>query len=50
MRIPVFRVSDQVQHKPACTVTEDGYRLEISEFRKKRNCTIYLAKTKFTVQ
>ena len=22
-------VSDQVQHKPGCTVTEDGQRLEI---------------------
>ena len=30
MRKPVFRVSDQVRHKPDCTVTEDGYRLEIS--------------------
>ena len=23
-------VSDQVRHKPGCTVTEDGWRLEIS--------------------
>ena len=31
MRKPVFRVSDQVRHKPSyCTATEDGYRLEIS--------------------
>ena len=29
MRKPVFGVSDQVQHKPGCTVTEDGWRLEI---------------------
>ena len=27
----VFGVSDQVLHKPGCTVTEDGERLEISE-------------------
>ena len=25
VRKPVFGVSDQVQHKPGCTVTEDGY-------------------------
>ena len=25
------RVSDQVRHKPGCTATEDGQRLEISE-------------------
>ena len=24
MRKPVFVVSDKVQHKPGCTVTEDG--------------------------
>ena len=24
LRKPVFRVSDQVRHKPDCTVTEDG--------------------------
>ena len=29
MRKPVFRVSDQVQHKPGCTATEDGQRFEI---------------------
>ena len=31
VRKPVFGVSDQVQHKPDCTVTEDGERLEISD-------------------
>ena len=30
MRKPVFGVSDQVRHKPGCTATEDGWRLEIS--------------------
>ena len=29
VRKPVFGVSDQVPHKPGCTATEDGYRLEI---------------------
>ena len=29
MRKPVFRVSDQARHKPGCTNTEDGKRLEI---------------------
>ena len=38
--------SDQVRHKPGCTVTEDGYKLESSDLRKKRNCTICVAKTK----
>ena len=31
MRRPVFGVSDQVLHKPGCTATEDGQRLEISD-------------------
>ena len=30
MRKPVFRVSDQILHKPGFTATENGYRLEIS--------------------
>ena len=30
VRKTVFRVSDQVKHKPDCTAKEDGYRLEIS--------------------
>ena len=28
---PVFRVLDQVGHRPDCTATEDGLRLEISD-------------------
>ena len=31
----VFGVSDQVRHKPGCTATEDGLRLEISEFQSR---------------
>ena len=31
MRKPVFGVSDQVRHKPGCTFTEDGERLEVSD-------------------
>ena len=31
VRKPVFEVSDQVPHKPGCTATEDGQRLEISD-------------------
>ena len=30
MRKPVFRISDQVRHKPDYTVTKDGMRLENS--------------------
>ena len=46
MRKPVFGVFDLVPHKPGCTTIEDGERLEISAFRKKRDCTIHVAKTK----
>ena len=31
VRKPVFGVSDQVRHKPVCTVIEDAWRLEISD-------------------
>ena len=29
------QVSDQVQHKPGCTATEDGYRLEIWDLESR---------------
>ena len=35
VRKPVFGVSDQVPHKPVCTVTEDGYKLEISDLESR---------------
>ena len=35
LRKPVFGVSDQVPHKPGCTATEDGWRLEISYLRRR---------------
>ena len=35
MRKPVFGVSDQVPHKPGCTATEDGQRLEISDLGRR---------------
>ena len=37
VRKPVFRISDQVRHKPVCTATEDGLRLEISDLGSRRN-------------
>ena len=46
LRKPVFGVSDQVRHKPGCTTTENGWRLEILGIKKKRDCTIHIAKTK----
>ena len=49
MRKSVFGVSDQVQDNPGCTTTEDGLRFEISVFRKKRDCTIYVVKTKVLI-
>ena len=45
MRKPVFGVSDQVGHKPDCAATEDGFG-----FRKKRDCTICVAKTKALIR
>ena len=35
VRKPVFGVSDQVRHKPGCTATEDGKRLEISDLESR---------------
>ena len=31
MRKPILGVPEQVRHKPVCTTTEDGWRLEISD-------------------
>ena len=31
----VFGVSNQIRHKPGCTATEDGLRLEISELESR---------------
>ena len=45
MRKPVFGVSDQVQHKPDCTATEDVLRLEISDLG-----SIRVAKTKALIR
>ena len=42
MTKPTIWVSDQVQHKPACTVTEETQNLE----NLGRKCTIRVAKTK----
>ena len=35
-RKPVVEVSAQVRHKPGCSATEDGWRLEISYLRSGR--------------
>ena len=45
-RKPVFGVFNQIRHNPGCQTTEDNKRLELSKFMKKRDCTIYVAKTK----
>ena len=34
-RKPVFGVSDQVKHKTACASTEDGWKLEILDLRRR---------------
>ena len=36
VRKPVFGVSVQVPHKPGCTATKDGYKLEISDLGSRR--------------
>ena len=40
----VFRVSDQVRHKPACT--EKKLKAWNFGFKKKRDCSVRVAKTK----
>ena len=35
VRKPVFGFSDQVRHKPGCTATEDGQRLNISDLGRR---------------
>ena len=45
-RKSVFGVSKKVRHKPGCTSTEDGLEAWNFGFRKKRDCTLYVAKTK----
>ena len=45
MRKQVFGVSDQVPHKPGCTATEVGWRLEIS-YIGRREIVLSIAKTK----
>ena len=45
----VFDVTDLVRHKPGCKSREDGYRLEISGFRKYREVlSIYISKSRFS--
>ena len=39
-------ISNLVRHKPGCTATEDGQRLEISDLGNKSDHTIYVVKTK----
>ena len=47
VRKPVFGVSDQVRHKPVCTVTEDGQSIEISYLGSREIVLyIYVAKLK----
>ena len=41
VRKPVFGVSDHVRHKPGCTTTEDGKRLEISDLGS-RGIVLYI--------
>ena len=48
-RKPEFGVSGQVRHRPVCTVTEEGKKLEVSGLRRRRGgicSTIFVAKTK----
>ena len=52
MRKPVFRVSDQVQHKPGSATTEDGSKLKISDLGSREivlSNSVYVEKTKALV-
>ena len=42
VRTPVFGVSDQVPHKSGCAITEDGWRLEISDLGSRGNVLFVL--------
>ena len=46
MRNPVLGVPDQVRHKPGCKSTGHGYRLGISDLRRREivDCTIDVEK------
>ena len=44
-RKPVFGVYNQVRHKPGCTATVDGYRLEISNLEVEGVYYLTVAKT-----
>ena len=46
MRKPTVWVSDQVRHNLACTVTEEGKKLEISDLGRRGFFSICVAKTK----
>ena len=46
MRKLVFRVSDQVRHKPGCTATEDGWRLESLDLEEEGLYYLCIVKTK----
>ena len=35
--------------KTGCTTNEDGFKLDFSVVRKKRDCTIHVAKTKMLI-
>ena len=41
----VFRISDQVRHKPDCTTTEASLGLGISDFGSRGLVYLYLKKT-----
>ena len=40
MTVPVFRVFNQVRHKPGCTATENGLRLEFSNIGDYRGIVL----------
>ena len=51
IRKSVFKVSNQVRHKPGCSATEDGQWLEISDLENRGiHCsTICVTKTKMLI-
>ena len=49
LNITSCRKHSNTQHKPGCTTNEDDFRLDLSVVKKKRDCTIHLAKTKMLI-
>ena len=46
MRKPTILIPTRSDINHGCTITEEGYKLEVSDIRRRRNGTIRIAQTK----